>query len=230
MKRLIIISLLFITFTGKSFSQTPITGMYPADRFMFDIFTDIWQNLPDNMSTNTINRGINIAMYQDFPIGSSSFSFGAGLGFTGHNLYSDNYYMENLLEGDFFTFFPIDETGGDIRKNKLSLNYLNIPLELRFRSRTVPHVFRVSAGLRAGVLVNAHTKHHFRNDGDAFPEDIKFKQQKLENIQTFQFGITGRVGYRRINLYGYFPLNDIFEGNGLEEMRPISVGLSFILY
>lgn len=231
MKRVLMISTFVMIFGGATIGQTPVIGMLPADRFMVDLFTDVWQNTPDGMSTNTINRGITVSMMKDFPLGTSSFSFAAGVGFTGHNLYSDHYYThDEEMEGQFFDFSPIDETEGEIKKNKLSLNYLNVPLEIRFRSRNAPQTIRLTAGLRAGVLVDAHTKHRFEYEDDDYPGEVEFKEKQLENIETFRLGITARIGYGRININGYMPLTNIFEGNSVEDMNFFSVGLTLSLY
>ncbi|MFO7978622.1 MAG: outer membrane beta-barrel protein [Bacteroidales bacterium] len=230
MKRVLLISIFFLFLGGATIGQSPVTGMLPADRLMVDIFTDVWQNTPDGMSTNTINRGITISMMKDFPLGSSSFSFAAGAGFTGHNLYSDHYYTYDDTDGRYFDFVPIDETEGEIKKNKLSLNYLNVPLEIRFRTGTAPRTMRVTAGLRAGVLVNAHTKHHFEFEDDDYPEEIEYKLHQLDNIEAFRLGVTARVGYGRFNINAYMPLTNIFEGNTVEDMNFFSVGLTLSLY
>ena len=210
-------------------SQNPLTGMYPSDRFLFDLFTDIWQNTPDEMNTNTINRGISINLYQDFPLGTSPFSFAAGLGFTSHNLYSDHQYTFSFEDGNY-DFYPAEDENFNLRKNKLSLNYLTVPVEFRFRSRTAPRSFRLYAGMRAGYQINAHTKYHYSDTPQGVPEEIKIKEHKLENLQKFQFGLTGRIGYGRVNLNAYFPLTNIFDGNSVEDMRPISLGITLIMY
>lgn len=228
MKRALIISTFLVLFGGYSFGQSPIVGMFPADRFMVDLFTDIWRNTPQAMDINTINRGVNISLFYDFPIGTSSFSFAVGAGYTGHNLYSDHQYT---WIGPNFDFTPIHE--GDqweLRNNKLNLNYLNIPLEFRFRSRGIPNTIRASAGLRTGYLVQASTKVHLQGTDNSIRESIKFKELQLENIRNFQIGATARLGYGRFNLYGYFPITRIFDGNTVEEMMPVSVGLSLIIF
>lgn len=230
MKRVLMISTFFLAFSATTIGQTPVIGMLPADRFMVDLFTDVWHNTPEGMTTNTINRGVTVSIMKDFPLGNSSFSFAAGAGFTGHNLYSDHYYTYDDTEGDYFDFIPIDETEGEIKKNKLSLNYLNVPLEIRFRTGNVPNVIRLTAGLRAGLLVNAHTKHHFEYEDDEYPEELKYKLHELENIENFRLGVIARIGYGRFNINGYLPLTNIFEGNTVEDMNFFSVGVTFSLY
>lgn len=240
MKRLFIVLAALTITAGSAFAQDEfITGR--SDRLIFDLFTDIWSNAPSGMEMNTINRGVNVSMMQDFRLGSSSFSFATGLGFASHNLYSDHFYdftsisySSTFPQPGTFDFSKIDDWLGEVKKNKISLNYLNIPLEFRYRNNSLPSTFRVAAGIRAGYLVNAHTKTHIVNDegvfGAGFQEEWKYKEHKLGNIEKFQFGVTGRIGYGRVNLNAYLPLTNIFKGNSVTDMKPFSVGLTFIVY
>lgn len=218
MKKVILFFAVITLFAASTFSQET-TRMRPKDRLIVGIFTDIWSNLPDEMETKTINRGITIDYLQDFPISTSNFSFAAGLGFTSHNLYSDH--------GFSFDFYPINPEL-DYDKNKLSLNYLNIPVELRYRTRNTPNTFRIHAGVKAGLLIDAHTKYV----GEVTPggRETKFKEGKLNNIENFLVGVHGRIGYGRVNLNTFINLTSIFEENNATDAGVFSVGLSFIIF
>ncbi len=221
MKKFILLFAVFTLLSIDVFSQG-IPPMRPKDRLIFGLFTDVWSNLPGDMETKTINRGVTIDYLQDFPISTSNFSFAVGLGFAGHNLYSDNLYER---DNGTYNFNPIDR---DYDKNKISLNYLNIPLELRFRTRNTPQTFRIHAGVKAGLLVNAHTK--YVGNEEQGVREIKIKEGKLDNIQSFMFGFHGRIGYGRINLNTFINLTDIFEGNNAQDASLVSLGLSFIIF
>lgn len=249
MKRLTIFISALVLSTGLLFAQEDMEEIpevfIPGStgRLMVDLFTDLWSNAPEDMDINGINRGINISMMQDFRLGFSPFSVATGLGISSHNLYSDHFY-EYIIDWwssawpqpGTFDFTKIDEDYGDIKKNKLSLNYLNIPLEFRYRNTNLPKTFRIHAGLRLGYLINAHTKTHIKNeDGILGPDTYnhwKYKAHKLGNLEKFQAGITGKIGYGRLSLFGYFPLTEIFKDNLPAElgMKPISVGISLIVY
>ncbi|MFN2394073.1 MAG: outer membrane beta-barrel protein [Bacteroidales bacterium] len=217
MKKVILFITVITLFAASTFSQEN-SKMRPKDRLIVGLFTDIWSNLPDEMETKTINRGISIDYLQDFPISTSNFSFAAGLGFTSRNLYSDHSYS--------FDFNPINSELD--YKNKLSLNYLNIPVELRYRTRNTPHTFRIHAGVKAGLLINAHTKYV----GELTPggREISLKEGKLNNIENFLVGVHGRIGYGRVNLNTFINLTNIFEENNATDAGVFSVGLSFILF
>ncbi len=222
MKKIIVLFTALALISIDAISQE-IPRMRPKDRLIVGLFTDVWSNLPADMETKTINRGVTIDYLQDFPISTSNFSFAVGLGFTSHNIYSDNFYARTSGRHEFM---PI--SGLDYDKNKLSLNYLNVPVELRFRTRNTPQTIRIHAGVKAGLLIDAHTKYI----GEDAPggRDTKIKEGKLDNIERFMFGFHGRLGYGRFNLNTFINLTDIFEGNNAQDASLVSVGLSFIIF
>lgn len=213
--------------------------MHPDDRFIITFFTDLWQDLPGEMDLKSIQRGINISAFQDMPLGRTNFSLAAGLEFASHNLYSDHRYLYHPGD-DKFDFVPIsDESEYD--KNKISLNYLEIPVQFRYRSRELPRTFRLYAGMKVGRLINAHTKFvgkeyyytTFEGNGSGAPvtsRNVKIKEHRLENISSYRIGLTGTIGYGSVNLHVFYPLTDIFSGNSAESARPVSLGLSFIVF
>jgi len=240
MKRILIVLAAFfvLTFSVKA-EDVFMTGR--TDRLMIDLFTDFWSNVPSSMDVYTINRGVNISMMQDFRLWRSSFSVATGLGIASHNLYSDHFYKFTPIHESStwpqpgqFDFNPIYDTYGELKKNKLNLNYLNLPFEFRYRNNNLSHTLRVYAGLRLGFLINAHTKTHLKNANGVFgagtQTEWKYKEHKLGNLEKFQFGVTGRIGYGRLNLFAYMPLTNVFEGNNSTEMKPFSIGLTFIVY
>jgi hypothetical protein len=232
MKKYFLAIILIAGIFGKSFAQDieeiTISKMRPADRLILGVFTDIWQDLPSGMKTLAINRGITIDYLQEFPISTSNFSVAAGLGFASHNLYSDHVYFDRDQTGAH-EFLPVgDIYSTEYSNNKLSLNYINIPLEIRFRTRNTKHAFRIHAGIKAGLLVSAHTKYV----GEIAPDkrETKLKEKKLENIEPFLVGFHGRIGYGRVNLNTFISLTDIFTENNAANASFMSVGLSFIFF
>lgn len=221
------------TETDRRFFETE--RMYPDDRFIITLFTDIWQNAPQNMDLKTIQRGITISAMQDMPLGRSNFSVAAGLGFSSHNLYSDHLYLFNHSENKF-DFHPIS-SDHQYDNNKISLNYIEIPVQLRYRSRTLPKTFRVYAGMKAGRIINAHTKfvgkeyYHYQHESPVITErTVKIKEHKLRNINDYRIGLTATIGYGMVNLHAFYPLTNIFTENSAEEMKPLSLGVSFIVF
>jgi len=200
----------------------PRTKMRPADHIIISMFTDVWSGLPQNMETNIVNRGIAFDYVQELPLGTSNFSIAAGLGFSSHNLYSNHTYS---WDGENYNFNEIEQ---DYKNNKVSLNYVNIPVEFRFRTRNLPKTFRIHAGIKGGYLISAHTKYFGENDQQG--REIKIKEKSLENIEPFLLGFNGRIGYGRVNLSTFISLTDLFVDNNAQGAEFISLGLTVIVF
>ncbi len=244
MKHFLAIAVLFLVLNTSSQAFEP-PRMHPTDRFIVTLFSDVWQDVPEGIDLKTVQRGVSINAMQDMPLGRSNFSVAAGLGFTSHNMYSDHRYLFNPFI-DKHDFHPISL---EYDKNKISLNYIDVPVEFRYRSRDTDRPFRLYAGMKAGYLVNAHTKYEGEtyfvepggiqfpdfdvvfDDADGFiKRTTKVKEHKLENISSFRIGLTAMIGYGRVNFSFYYPLTQIFEDNSAEDMTPISLGVSLILF
>lgn len=253
MKRLVFLLLGLLLATNSLQAFEP-SRMHPSDRFFVTLFTDAWQNVPGDMDLRTIQRGINISAMQDMPMGRSNFSIAAGLEFSSHNLYSDHHYLfypdlsyqPHLLIAlqEKYDFAPLRR---DYDKNKLSLNYLEVPVQFRYRTRGLNRTFRIYAGMKAGYLVNAHTKYEGKSqylelDGiytsgeaaalvsDTSNKEVKTKEHKLGNLVDYRIGLTAMVGYGSVNLHLYYPLTSVFEDNSASDMYPLSLGITWILF
>jgi len=206
--------------------------MAKEDYFISDIFTDFWQNTPtspDVLKPKTINRGYNAYFMNDNPIGNSNFSFAIGLGVSVHNMYSNCIPFEkrdslnNPLGETEFVEIPGNI---DYKKNKMTLFYGDIPLELRFRTKNSGDKFKIALGVKAGYLIQSHTK-YIGDRLDNLKGTIKYKEFNIPNIEKLRYGVTARIGYGKFNISGYYALTSLFDkGKGPEDMFPISVGVA----
>lgn len=186
-----------------------------SDRLMIDFYNDIWQNAPDSSEIKGYCPGASVNIMQDFAFGSSNFSFAIGLGIGTHNLHSNSYLIKDS-DTDYMTFEKyIDKP----KKNKLVLAYVDIPLEVRFRTKR-QNVFRFAIGGKFGYNINNHIKY--------IDKYVKRKHYNIDYINPLRYGLTARVGYKMFNFYLYYGLSTLFEANKGPEMAPLSVGISFI--
>ncbi len=234
MKRILLLVACFLGIAQVSSAFDP-PRMHPTDRFIVTVFSDIWQNVPERMDKKAIQRGMSFKAMQDMPWGRSSFSLATGIGFTSNNLYSDHYF--GYTPNGHYDFYRLS---GDYDKNKLSLNYLDVPVQIRYRTRNLERNFRIYVGLKASYLVNAHTKYYgkassvtniyFDTPFSPGSRSIKIKEHKLENINKHKISMTGMLGVGSVNIYLSYALTSIFEDNQSEDMFPISLGVSVILF
>jgi hypothetical protein len=181
-----------------------------------DLFTDIWQGMPDSVGTRTLNQGINIYTMYTFPINKSNFTFAIGAGIGSHNLYS-----KGLLVSDSVSYFsPISGISYD--KSKLNLTYLDFPLEFRYKSKAE---YRASVGFKLGVLISDHSKYK-GNSLEGTGKSVKEKTVGIENLENLRYGLTALVGYKWLNVTFFYSLSNIFTKDRGPEVYPISIGIA----
>jgi len=185
-----------------------------ADRLMVDLYNDMWQGAPDTIDFKGYNPGASVSLMQDFPLGSTNFSFAVGLGIGTHNMNFNANIMKDTLGVNYF----VNRTD-DPKKLKLVTSYIDLPVELRFRTKN-DNVFRIAVGGKIGYEINNHLK--FVDVG------IKTKSFNVGDINKLRYGITARVGYKMFNAYVYYGLSTLFEDKLGPEMAPLSIGISLI--
>lgn len=219
MKNLLVILFVFITIS--SFAQVVNEETKRKFTFGLDVFTDIWQDTPKSLEPRTINQGVNIFGSYNYMFGESNVSFSPGIGLGIHNMYSNSWLRTN---NDTAYFEPIPDTVG-FKKSKLTAAYFDIPIEIRYKSKGE---FRVAIGFKFGFLMKAQTK--FK--GDDFIEEtnqtVIIKKGKIPFVESTRYGFTGRIGYKWLNLWGYYQLSTLFETGRGPAMYPISIGITVI--
>ncbi len=227
--RKIFVTVILALFATTLFAQNTITDPKKKIDFGFDIFYDIWQNMPDSMSNNGISLGNSIYVMYEKQIwteyGRVIFALGGGI--TTHKL-STNTIIDTLYKTPT-TFRPIGENV-DYDKSKVVITYLDFMAEIRYKS---PSNFRFALGAKIGFRLGSQT--HYKGEHpvivngrvttNGINENVRHKDVEL--LEKMRFGPTLKIGYGFLNLNVYYSLSKIFsEANG-PELYPISVGLTF---
>jgi len=181
------------------------------------LFDDIWMNSPAGMKTRTINQGVQVFGSYNMPFGKSNFSFAIGLGLSIHNL-----YWNYRFQGDSLNFqFVKVEDGLNYKRSKLTMPYLEIPLEFRLKTKSK---VGVGVGFKVGYMVYGHAK--WVGDDYLFnsPNKLIASFKGIKSIEKFAYGPTLRVGYKWFNVNAYYSLSKIFQKSTGVDMYPISVG------
>jgi len=223
MKKILIIVLGLIAF--NSFSQELSEETKRKFSFGVDIFTDIWQDLPKTIEPATINQGVNIFGSYNYIINGGNFSLSPGIGLSYHNL--NNKSLTNTI-GDSTVFYPVPDSI-NFRRTKFTLGYFDIPIELRYKSK---NDIRFAFGFKFGFLMTAFTK--YKGDDFRLPNDnnklVIYKKARIPNVSKFRYGLSMRLGYKWLNVWGYYQLSTVFDKGKGPEMYPISVGISLMPY
>lgn len=198
---------------------------------------DGWIGTPSTIESKWFaSRGVDVAFLYDYVIAKSVFSFAVGVGFNSHNIHMEGFPIEYALASGG-TYTKLDDSffqETQINVNKLSTNFIDIPFEVRFRSR--PHKngkqIAVSVGFKLGWLVQSHTK--TKTDQDLFYQGINFRSKvktyDIPNLTNFRYGVTARVGYAKFYLNLFYSLTPLFKDRRGTEAVPISIGIGASLF
>ena len=234
--------LLFIFIASVVFAQNtttnPIATSTPkkikkdkGDRIVLDIFSDLWQGTPSIIEVKKFNPSANVLLFKDFPITKSPVSFAVGLGFDAHNFNSNGVpvYDTSLTKTFFVKLSDTLQDGSDrsYTKNKMTVAYLDLPVEVRFRTMNeTGKKFKFAIGFKAGILINKHTKYKGKYFENNEVHNGKTKSHDIKGLEDFRYGITARVGYGMYNLMFYYSLTSVFAKNKGPQIFPVSVGIS----
>lgn len=226
MKRIFFVMLAFLALSSVSQAQKSSGDVFIKKFSMgIDVFNDIVMDAPADINFRTINQGANVYGMYTYPVKESNFAFAIGLGLGMHNFYSDG-LLNDTSGVSFFSKIPdVAEDGSgakiDYKKNKVSVTYIDIPAEIRFKTEKG---FRIALGMKAGYLINAHTK--YKGDDPEDGKSLKIKESNLPNFQTWRFGPTVQIGYKWVCLTGFYSISKVFEENNGPQIYPVSIGLS----
>ena len=246
----IILSIAIMMLFINSYAQRETTKVlkddtlrFPKDKnkgkdiIVFDLYSDIWKGTPNNISVRTIDQGIDFYLMTNHPIGTSNFSLAYGLGISSHNFYSDGMpVLEKDASGNptgktiFETLGSHYQATVNYKTNKLNLTYLDLPIELKFKTRDAHNrQFKFSVGFKIGYELSDHTKYVGDDVLEGTTDEVTIKKGNIKNINNWNYGVTARIGKGMFNLFGYYSLSKIFNNDG-PQMYPISVGISITPY
>lgn len=190
------------------------------DRIIIDYNMDQWvENIP-GVELKNWSPGGNIYYMADYIVKNSGFSIAVGFGLGSTNFNTNSRPVAAL---DAATQLPITELTPlapthEYKKNKMSFNYLEVPLELRLRTRR-RNTWRFYPGFKAGYMVNFHTK---------LKDDLgKFKEYNTRFIRKYRFGPTIRMGIGKINFTAFYSLTHLFEDGRGPVITPFTFGYTF---
>lgn len=214
---------LFKYFKWTAYSDGP----EKMDHVVIDVNHDRFQALPVGISQSYFSVGVDAYMFHDHPVNKKgTVAWALGLGYSGMNVHHNGQFIYEVQGSNTTTHLLPYPDGLKIYKNKISLNYVEVPFELRFRTmnksieeRNVAN-FRFYVGFKGGVLVNSHTK--YRDD------ETKVKVFDIENLLLYRYGPTLRIGFKKLSFHAFYSLTSIFETGKGPELYPFSIGLCWM--
>lgn len=206
------------------------------DHFMFNItFDNVINGSPDSFyKSNVFNPNLGFYFLYDLPIDKTGFSVAPGIGFTFSKVNLDGSVLTQNAQGTTFINAQKDPSfapGSNFNYDGSSFysSWLEVPFEIRYRSKPINGRSRIkiAAGIRAGLNLTTNSKVSYYDK--IIQREQTMKVGPFDELASFRYGATFRVGYGAINLFGYYGMNQLIKDNrnyNNLDLRQYSIGVS----
>jgi len=150
----------------------------------------------------------------------NNFGLVTGMGFSFMDFTFDKplTIMKREPEGLIFPSYLDEES---LKKSKLSVSYLTVPLLLEIKTplrHGNSHLY-LAGGVIGGLNIGSHTKIKYGKE--------KEKERRNFSINPFKYDLTGRIGFGDFCIFANYSMTSLFkEGKG-PELYPLTFGISF---
>ncbi|GIV39733.1 MAG: hypothetical protein KatS3mg033_1533 [Thermonema sp.] len=133
--------------------------------------------------------------------------------------YKPSYYLRATDTGVSWGDYKAD-FGEDLKKNKLVVSYLNVPVRLVYRGMNAKgnRTLNLGIGGYVGYRVNAWTK--VQPVGGS-----KTKEKGDFYLNSLRYGVEGQIGFGSLLLFVKYDLNTLFDESQNINLQPISFGI-----
>ena len=194
------------------------------DRIIFDITYCDWHGDPDYFQSPWNSIGFNTsAMFDVILSKKNTFSFGWGVSFSHFSNKTPLDFQSDFNNGSTsISDFP---SGSEPDRFKFAANYIEVPLEFRFRTKGYKH-FKVMLGGKIGYQINALTKVTNTVNG----QRQVIKTFDFPDNNPLRYGATIRIGIRNWALYGAYYFSPLFTNDQSVQLTPFTAGISISLF
>jgi hypothetical protein len=193
----------------------------PKDRLIFEANYTNWLGSPSGIKTDWKCIGFGFFTLFDKPLGHSNFSFGYGLGFYSHNYSSNANFIYKLDSMNQNTTTVLQPKTIPYIANRYNERSFEIPLELRFRTKTTT-VFKLMVGAKIGYVIS-----NFKKSDDA---DGRIRLYNIKNVNPLRYGAVFRIGVEQICITASYYFSEVFTSRGPQGIHPFSIGIAIIPY
>jgi hypothetical protein len=226
-----LIFLFFLSFLGgfaqeKTATTKPVDSLYREDQFYINFTYNQLQNF-NGLSQTKFSPGFCMGFLRDMPVNKRrTFAFAAGLGYS-LNIYNNNLQLtpNTNTTASAYNYALLSAT--DYSKNKFVQQYLDLPLELRWRTSTSDnHQFwRIYTGFKFSYLLSDRNVYVIDNQTTINTSNPDFNK--------LVYGCYVTAGFNTWNLYAYYGLKSIFKSGEIngEKINSASfnIGLQFYI-
>ena len=125
---------------------------------------------------------------------------------------------------DIYTEDNIDH----VQRSSFKNLYLTIPFifEVQFpAAKAAKKRIYASAGFMGGVRMHSKTKIVYRDSDD---DKQKEKMKGNFHVVPFKVDVTGRIGYRNINIWGSYTLTNLFKSKTMPDLKVYTLGFGLL--
>ena len=127
-------------------------------------------------------------------------------------------------ENDYGMIVPVNiqQENKSVKKSKLHVNYLTVPLLLEVKTplRMGGSRLSLSAGAIGSLYLGSHTKYKYYDNG-------KEKIQGNFHINQWKYELTGRIHFGDFTVFANYSMTPLFETGHGPELHPLTIGISF---
>lgn len=194
---------------------------------MIDYGFNFWPETPDQLPTSFWGSN-SVGIYLNSRVRFNDYiSFHPGAGFTFEKYaFDDNY---TWLRADDGTISLDSLSGVTLTKNKLVVNYFEIPLEFRIHplGTVGGEGWFIGLGAVGGIRLGApHTKVKY----DLGDNTVKEKLYDDFNVSRLRYGLQARFGFKTFHVYYKTYLSEVFttapDASGKNPL-PFTIGVTF---
>ena len=121
----------------------------------------------------------------------------------------------------------VHETDGrQFQKTKLATSSVNLPLMLRLQLRDTHFrpTFLLAAGGFVGYRLKSWTKLKYTSEGTTY----KDKEDGNYNMENFLYGVQGTIGYRDMEFFAKYNMNQLFKTGAGPDTQVLSFGVRLV--
>ncbi len=197
------------------------------DIIVVNLLNNQWLNVKSPMKQMPVSLGIDLYVMKTLLKTNRTINFSVGFGVSSHNVHTNALPFDSLKN----TYFKLIPPGYQYLKNKLTVNYFEIPLEINIvgkndrRNRNL----RVAIGGKGGYMLNNYIKYVGEDFRNLSSKVVKFKEYRLENIMRYRYGVYIRMSYGRFGVAASYLLTPVYEKTKGPNLIPFTYGFSFAI-
>jgi hypothetical protein len=173
----------------------------------------------------SLTWNLNIAEYA-FTNKRKNFGVVTGLGFSFQDYAFDDRNYTIIKEDDTGIIVPKpinpNEHGENVKKTKLHINYMTVPLMLEVKTplRMGSSRLYLAGGVIGSLYLGSHTKYKYEG-GD------KHKKHSSFHINKWKYELTGRIGFGDFCVFANYSMTTLFKDGKGPGVQPMMIGISF---